>query len=352
MLTYRWLGIEKYQYIIFCTKEDAAEIISRFGPETKAPTMRSDDGIKYSHYLVNTKDKIITPVRYLSWIFGGHADEPLIGEQCSIAIFLDDYRFVEDPFNEKIPQFFQRIHMDPFTQIKKDVDFLGRVQTNCVLNIAYENLDILENKPLDLTPNALFDKIVVRGRGGYCFELNGLLTHMLREMGFTVSERFARFLLGEAKVPMRRHRVTIVHMPEGDYLCDIGVGLIAPRLPLRIEENTVQTQNGETYRFTRDARHGWILWELHHGQWREYICFSNDEAYDVDFVQPSFFCEKHPSSPFNKEYMLAIKTPTGRRTIDGRCYKIFEGEELVHIEEDVSDERLRSLFAGEFRLTV
>lgn len=253
---------------------------------------------------------------------------------------------------EKISRFFQRIDMDPNTNVEKTVDFLGRVQTNCVLNLAYENLDILENRPLNLDPEALYEKIVLRRRGGYCFELNGLLTHMFREMGFTVSERFARFLRDEKEIPMRRHRVTVVHMDDGDYLCDIGVGLIAPRLPLKIEENAVQSQNGETYRFTRDPRHGWILWDLHHGSWREYICFTDDAVFDVDFLQPSFFCEKHPDSPFNKDYMLAIKTETGRRTIDGRCYKIFEGETLVHIEDGISEERLNSLFAEEFRLTL
>lgn len=132
---------------------------------------------------------------------------------------------------EKISRFFQRIGMDPQTKIENTVDFLGRVQNNCVLYIAYENLDILEGKPLVLTPDALYEKIVIRGRGGYCFELNGLLTHMFREMGFSVSERFARFLRGEQDIPMRRHRVTVVHMADGDYLCDIGVGQIAPRLP-------------------------------------------------------------------------------------------------------------------------
>lgn len=253
---------------------------------------------------------------------------------------------------DQISRFFQRIGMDPQSVIEKSVDFLGLVQTNCVTHIAYENLDILANKPLDLAPEALYEKIVLRGRGGYCFELNGLLTCMLRKMGFAVSERFARFLRGETEIPMRRHRVTIVHMEDGDYLCDIGVGQIAPRLPLKIEEGTAQTQNGETYRFTKDPLHGWILWDLHHGSWREYICFTDDVVFDVDFWQPSFFCEKHPDSPFNKTYMLAIKTPSGRRTIDGRTYKVFEGENLVWMEEDLSDARLQRLFQNEFCLTL
>ena len=98
MYAFEWLGRDGYQYILYCTKAEAAEIIRHFGPDAKAPTMYSDDGIKYSHYIVNTTDKIITPIRYLSHVFGGHVDEPLVGRECSVAIFLDQYRFEEYPF--------------------------------------------------------------------------------------------------------------------------------------------------------------------------------------------------------------------------------------------------------------
>lgn len=251
----------------------------------------------------------------------------------------------------KIGKFLARIGMDPEMPVILNRAFLGRVQAGCVTAIAYENLDILEGKPIRLTPDALYDKIVTRGRGGYCFELNGLLSYMLREMGFTVTERFARYLRGETEIPMRRHRVSIVSLADGNYMCDIGVGQIAPRLPLKLEAGLVQTQNGETYKFERDPRHGWVLWDMYHGVWQEYICFNDDEAYDVDYVQPSFFCETHPDSPFNKEPMIAIKTEDGRRTIDGRVYKVFRGEELVHIEEDIDDARMAALLHGEFKLT-
>ncbi|MBQ1258342.1 MAG: arylamine N-acetyltransferase, partial [Clostridia bacterium] len=111
---------------------------------------------------------------------------------------------------EKIKAFFKRIGIDECTPVTFDTGFLGRVQTACVTHIAYENLDILAGIPLRLDADALFEKIVLNGRGGYCFELNGLLSGMLAEMGFSVTERFARFLRGEKEIPMRRHRVTIV----------------------------------------------------------------------------------------------------------------------------------------------
>lgn len=253
-------------------------------------------------------------------------------------------------FTQKTNLFLTRIGMDPKTTVEYTPEFLGQIQTNCVTHIAYENLDILEGKTLQLDPESLYEKIVLRGRGGYCFELNGLLTHMLRTMGFAVEERFARYLRGESEIPMRRHRVLLVTLENDAYLLDIGVGQIAPRLPLKLEENLVQEQNGETYRFIRDEVHGWILQDLYEDAWRDYICFTNDVAYDVDFIQPSFFCEHHPSSPFNKEPMIAIKTPEGRRTIDGRVYKIFEGESLTYIEENISDQRMAELLSAEFLL--
>lgn len=251
----------------------------------------------------------------------------------------------------KIQQFFKRIGMDPATKVELNKEFLGRVQTACVLNIAYENLDILEGKPIQLTEKVLFDKIVIRGRGGYCFELNGLLAYMLQEMGFSVTERFSRFLRGESAIPMRRHRVCVVMLPDGDYLCDIGVGQIAPRLPLKLEAGLIQEQNGEVYQFTKDPRHGWVLNDLHHGTWRQFICFTDEAVYPVDFEQPSFYCEAHPASIFNIEPIIAIKTESGRQTIDGHTYKVFQGDELVHIEENISEDRMTALLQNEFKLT-
>ena len=251
----------------------------------------------------------------------------------------------------RIKAFCGRIGLDPITPIAFTEEFLGRIQTACVLNIAYENLDILEGRPIALTADALFDKIVTKDRGGYCFELNGLLADMLRQMGFSVSQRFARYLRGEAEIPMRRHRVVIVSLDGIQYMLDIGVGQVAPRLPLKITEDLVQEQNGETYKFTRDTRHGWVLWDLHHGQWQEYICFNDDEAYDADFIQLPYFCEAHPDSVFNKEPMIAIKTEAGRKTIDGNVYKVFENGVPVHIEQEISPERLAQLLQEDFKLT-
>lgn len=248
----------------------------------------------------------------------------------------------------KIQKFFARIGLPYDTKIEKTFDFLKKVQFASVTHIAYENLDILDKKPLSLEPEALFEKIVEKGRGGYCFEVNGLLSWFLKEAGFLVDDYFARFLRGEKETPMRRHRILAVQCDGGRYFCDIGIGQPAPRFPVKIEESVAQPQVGEVYKFEFDDEFGWILYDLHEGQWRKFISFTEEIQYEVDFVQPSFYCEMHHSSPFNKVPMIAIKTNTGRKTLDDRTFKIFDEGKLLHIEEGVSDERFCELLKSEF----
>lgn len=65
-----------------------------------------------------------------------------------------------------------------------------------VMTVPFENLDIHLGRPISLNPADLFRKIVVDRRGGYCFELNGLFTLLLEDVGFAVTRLAARVLYG------------------------------------------------------------------------------------------------------------------------------------------------------------
>ena len=244
--------------------------------------------------------------------------------------------------------FFRRIGLPADMPVTHNEDFLRKVMYQHVLSVPYENLDILDRRPLSLEIPDLYDKIVLRHRGGYCFEVNALLAAFLTEQGFKVTSYFARYLRGETSIPVRRHRVLAVETEEGTYVCDVGIGQTAPRFPLLLKEGLVQPQGRETYKFEKDPQLGWVLWEIYHGEWRMYFSFTEDAALDIDFIQPSFYCEMHPASPFNKTVMAAIKTPEGRKAINDREYKEFRGEELIAIEENCSDERITALLAEHF----
>lgn len=72
----------------------------------------------------------------------------------------------------------------------------------------------------------------------------------------------------------------------------------------------------------------------------------------IDFYQPSFYCEAHPDSVFNKYPKVGIKTADGRKSINDREYKVFVNEEVTYVEENLSDERLKEILEKEFLLNI
>jgi N-hydroxyarylamine O-acetyltransferase len=52
-----------------------------------------------------------------------------------------------------------------------------------LLTVPFENLSVHARQPIALDDNTLFEKIVKRRRGGFCYEANGLFAALLRALG-------------------------------------------------------------------------------------------------------------------------------------------------------------------------
>jgi N-hydroxyarylamine O-acetyltransferase len=201
---------------------------------------------------------------------------------------------------------------------------LAELQERHLYSVPYENLDILYRIPLSLEIPDLYEKIVVRRRGGYCFELNALFGWLLRELGFTVTDLFARFWRDEPNPPpKRRHHVLKVEAEGEPFLCDVGVGGIIPRRPVRLIEGLEQPQGDERYRLERDPFFGWMLCEFKHGQWSRLYSFTEEPQLPKDYIMASFWCEHAPESIFRNSAMAAIRTPEGRHTLAGKEFRTF-----------------------------
>ena len=71
--------------------------------------------------------------------------------------------------------------------LEPSVDTLAALQRAHMLTVPFENLDIGRGRRLVLDREPIFDKIVNRRRGGWCFELNQLFAGLLGELGFAVT---------------------------------------------------------------------------------------------------------------------------------------------------------------------
>ncbi len=126
--------------------------------------------------------------------------------------------------------------------------------------VPYENLDIQLGRPISLEPDALFDKLVRRRRGGYCYEQNAGLAMLLRLAGFQVTMVEAgvlRAARGEAM--WGNHNALLVDLDGRRWLADAGIGdgFVEP-LPLR---EGPHTQGDLAYRLERLDPD---TWRFHH----------------------------------------------------------------------------------------
>nr|WP_188532240.1 arylamine N-acetyltransferase [Paenibacillus abyssi] len=225
---------------------------------------------------------------------------------------------------------------------------LAELQECHLHTVPYENLDILQRIPLSLEIDVLLEKIVVRRRGGYCFELNALFGWLLRELGYSVSDYMARFWRDEPNLPpKRRHHVLKVKVGDIFYLCDVGVGGIVPRRPIKMAEKLEHRQGDECYRMERDPYFGWLLCELSHGEWRRLYSFTEEPQLPKDYIMATYWCENAPDSIFNRDAMVALRTKDGRNTIAGKEFRIFtaEGSNVFTPEtQEEYNEALRTYF--------
>ena len=227
---------------------------------------------------------------------------------------------------------------------------LARLQRAHLFSVPYENLDVMRGIPLSLEEEDLFDKIVVRRRGGYCFELNGLFSMLLTSLGYEVTGYFARFLRSAAgRIPMRGHMVMRVRACdcEDGFLADAATGNGSPEEPMRLREGEECRQNDELYRLNRQQDGTWLLSERKGEGWGPVYQFSEEPQLPVDYRVASFYCEHAPDSTSRQKWIVSLRRPGGRDTVDGEEFRRFRNgavETYIPKDEEERDALLRERF--------
>jgi len=204
-------------------------------------------------------------------------------------------------------------------------------------SIPFENLDPLLGVPVDdLGPAALFDKLVRRGRGGFCYEQNGLMGYVLAELGFRVRRLAGRVVWmvpPSSPLPAQTHTVLAVTFPgsQGSYLVDVGFGGQTPTSPLRLETGVQQTSR-EPYRL-EDRGDGLVLQAQVRGEWQPLYEFTTRTAPMIDLKVGSWFVSTHPSSQFVTNLTAAIVTDDAR-------WNLADGNLTIHREGGTEKARL------------
>jgi arylamine N-acetyltransferase len=246
---------------------------------------------------------------------------------------------------DTVADYFRRISYTGPTEPTLDV--LRALVAGHNRSIPFENLDPLMGIPvIDLGPDALFDKLVGRRRGGYCFEHNGVMAHVLSQLGFGVDILGGRvvWMNTSGELPAQTHQTLAVTVPgvDGRYLVDVGFGGQTLSSPIRFEVDVVQETRHEPYRI-RQHDDGYVLESEIRDTWEPLYLFTDRPFPMIDRQVGSWYVSTYPRSHFVFGLTAALVTDDARWNLRGRNLAIHSKGESERIRFDTAAQVLEAL---------
>lgn len=216
-------------------------------------------------------------------------------------------------------------------ELAPTAETLRRLQAAHLLSVPFENLSIHTGEPVVLDDAALFDKIVVRRRGGFCYELNGLFAALLRALGFKV-EMLSAAVMGQAGEfgPEFDHMALLVTLRER-WLVDVGFGDSFIE-PLLLDERAEQVQGTRAYRVDEDGDSLVLMQRAGGGEWSAQYRFGLKPHVYADYVEMCRYHQTSPESHFTRQRVCTRRTAEGRVTISQMRLITTSGEDRVELE--------------------
>ena len=195
------------------------------------------------------------------------------------------------------------------------LDTLNRLILAHSHSISYETLDIMLGRPPKLDIATLQGKMIVGGRGGYCFEQNMLFRAGLQSLGYRIVSLQGRVVRGlpiDAPRPAI-HMLLQVELPEGRYLADVGFGNLAPTCALSLNPLVEQETPHEVMRFVDVGGELTLQAKLKHG-WEHIYRVIPYPRYDGEYDIANWYTGTHPDTPYQGN-IIAAKPATNRTRI-------------------------------------
>jgi arylamine N-acetyltransferase len=230
-------------------------------------------------------------------------------------------------YSLELSAYLRRIRFDG--SVRPDLATLRAIHRAHQYAIPFENIDVLLRRPVALDLDASYSKIVCQRRGGWCYEMNGVMGWALEQIGFEVLRMSAgvmRVRAGDAQ--LGNHLCLLVGLDQR-YLVDVGFGgSLTEPLPLRASE-----------REDRPYRLG--LSELEDGYWRfAEIAHGDGDAFSFDFraapadeallARKCQFLQTDPASPFIQNLVVQRRTADTHLSLRGR---VLEAIHATHVDK-------------------
>jgi N-hydroxyarylamine O-acetyltransferase len=222
--------------------------------------------------------------------------------------------------------------------------------------IRFENLGIFIDGGVGVDLESIQEKLVLRGRGGYCYEHAQLFGAVLERLGFGVERLLARVGPDGGPARPRTHLTLRVRSGQQVWLADPGFGS-SPPAPLslrRYRSGGPQEVDGWIYEVTPDTEYGAQVTKLRGYQAGEWVTLHRwDEAsvQPADVLLSNHYTSTHPDSWFTWQPVIVRRDPDAIRSVVGRGYTVTSAGH-VKTRRVLSDREFAAALTGEFGLTL
>ncbi len=228
--------------------------------------------------------------------------------------------------------------------LEPNLDTLKRLQKTHLLNIPFENLDIHNNTPIDLSIENLFNKIINQNRGGFCYELNGLFYELLNIIGFEVKMISARvFDQNKGYGKEYDHLASIIKINNMEFLTDVGFGEFTFE-PLKLQLGTVQKDQRGNFKIDKFENGYLKVCKIENEKPTPEYIFKNEERELKEFQDMCIFHQTSSNSHFTSKKLITLPTENGRITISGDTLKHIELETITEFTLKNEEEYERELW--------
>ncbi|HWN11432.1 MAG TPA: arylamine N-acetyltransferase [Pyrinomonadaceae bacterium] len=193
---------------------------------------------------------------------------------------------------------------------------LRELQVAHLRAVPFENLSIHSAEPIVLDDESLFEKVVGRRRGGFCYELNGLFAALLRALGFKVEMLSAGVANSEGVVGPDFDHMALMVVLEQRWLADVGFG-DSFREPLLLDERGIQTQGDRNYKIVAEGEYLTLMQREKVGDWIPQYRFTLQPHVYADYAEMCNYHQTSPDSHFTKAPLCSLATIDGRITLSG-----------------------------------
>lgn len=251
-------------------------------------------------------------------------------------------------FNFNTDDYLRRLNLSQ--EISVNFESLKLIHHAQHITIPFENFDICLGRNIPLDPESIVQKLVHQQRGGYCFELNGLLLMALNAFNFEVRPLLARVHLS-GEPGGRSHQLVLVTIDQQHWIADAGFGAETPPIPIPLTYNEPVTFENRTYRLIDTELFGYMLQSKQDHTWKNLYSFDLNQVFDIDIKFGNHFTSSHPDSFFVKARMAALPIKEGMLTLHNyRIKKVINGKEEVLLLKD--DASYLSILEKEFGISL